>query len=277
MTEFCNSVDALAGRVADGVTLAVPPDYSGCAMAAVRGLIRRGVRGLRLLGVPQIGFQGDMLIGAGCVATLETAALTLGEYGPAPRFTAAIKTGRIQMRDSTCPAIHAGLQAAEKGIPFMPLRGILGSDVLAHRGDWKTLENPFGNDDPLVVLPAIRPDVSLFHAALADRQGNVWIGVRRELMLMAHASSESMVTVEAVTDVDLLGDERYAPGTLPGLYVTAIAEAPRGAWPVGLARRYEPDARHLREYVELAATEEGFQRYLNSFVLNSEQDADVSA
>jgi glutaconate CoA-transferase subunit A len=275
MTEFCKTVDGLAERVVDGVTLAVPPDYSGCAMAAARGLIRRKVRGLQLLGVPQIGFQGDMLIGAGCVATLETAALTLGEYGPGPRFTAAIKAGKIQMRDSTCPAIHAGLQAAEKGIPFMPLRGILGSDVLAHRGDWKTLENPFGNDDPLVVLPAIHPDVALFHAPLADRQGNVWIGVRRELMLMAHASSQTLVTVEAVSDDDLLADDRYAAGTIPGLYVSAVAEAPRGAWPVGLARRYEPDTKHLREYVELAATEEGFQRYLNAYVLA--RNVDVSA
>ena len=116
--------------------VALPPDYSGCAMEAVRALIRRGVRNLHLIGVPSVGFQGDMLIGAGCVATLETAAVTIGEYGLAPRFTAAIKAGSIRMIDGTCPAIHAGLQAAEKGIPFMPVRGIVGSDLLEQRDDW---------------------------------------------------------------------------------------------------------------------------------------------
>lgn len=277
MTEFCRSVDALTARIPDGMRLAVPPDYSGCAMGAVRSIMRRGTRGLDLLGCPQLGFQGDMLIGAGCVASLETAALTLGEYGAAPRFTDAVKCGRIRMRDSTCPAIHAGLQAAEKGIPFMPLRGILGSDVLAYRDDWKTLRNPFGEDDELVVLPAIRPDVALFHAVLADRAGNVWIGVRRELMLMAHASRRCLVTVESIDDSDLLADDRYAAGTIPSLYVSAIAEAPRGAWPVGLAGRYEADAAHLREYVALAATAQGFQQYMDQYVMPVERGADVPA
>ena len=61
----------------------------------------------------------------------------LGEAGSAARFTAAIKAGSIAIRDATCPAIHAGLQAAEKGIPFMPLRGILGSDLIGRRPDWR--------------------------------------------------------------------------------------------------------------------------------------------
>lgn len=277
MTRFLDNVDELAREVADGRMLAVPPDYSGCAMAAVRALIRRGARDLHLLGLPQVGFQGDMLIGAGCVKTLETAALTLGEFGPAPRFGAAVKSGALRMLDSTCPAIHAGLQAAEKGIPFMPLRGILESDVLAHRGDWKTLDNPFGDDDPLVVLPAIRPQATLFHAPLADRHGNVWIGVRRELMLAAHASAQTLVSVEEFTEDDLLGDERYAAGTIPALYISAIAHAPRGAWPVGLSGHYAPDAAHLAEYVALARTGAGFRRYLDEYVLQADTHAGVQA
>ena len=263
------TVDELAAQVPDGASVAVPPDYSGCAMEVVRALIRRRVRRLHLIGVPQLGFQGDMLIGAGCVATLETSALTLGEYGPAPRFSAAVKSGDVNLRDATCPVIHAGLQAAEKGIPFMPLRGILGSDLLANRRDWKVIDNPFaasGDEDPLVLLPAIRPDVALFHAPLADRQGNVWIGVRRELMLMAHAAKSAFVSVEKVTDDNLLSEDRWAAGTIPALYVTAIAEAPNGAWPIGLRGCYPPDQVHLQHYVDLAASEQGFARYVRECV-----------
>jgi glutaconate CoA-transferase subunit A len=260
------SLDDLVERIDDGASIAIAPDYSGCAMAAVRALIRRGVRDLHLISVPQAGFQADMLIGAGCVASVETAAITLGEHGFAPRFSDAVKAGRMALRDATCPAIHAGLQAAEKGIPFMPLRGILGSDLLKHRDDWKIVDNPFSKDDAIVALPAIQPDVALFHAALADRNGNVWIGVRRELMLMAHASRQTLVSVEKVSDDDLLADEAYAAGTIPALYVSAIAEAPNGAWPVGLAGRYPPDREHLAEYARLAKTEAGFQRYLDDHV-----------
>jgi glutaconate CoA-transferase, subunit A len=265
------TIDELAARIPDGARLALAPDYSGCALAVVRALIRRRAHGLQLIGVPQLGFQADLLIGAGCVASVETAAVTLGERGPAPRFTAAVKAGRITLRDSTCPVIHAGLQAAEKGVPFLPLRGILGSDLVRHRPDWRVIDNPFrdpgGADDPILLAPAIRPDVALFHAPRADPAGNVWIGVRRELMTMAHAARATLVSVEAITDEDLLADDASAAGTIPALYVTAIAESRDGAWPVGLRGAYPPDLEHLRLYAEMAASEPGFERYLERFVL----------
>src|SRR6185295_16366036 len=174
--------------IADGCVLAVPRESSGVPMAATRALIRRGVRRLHLIALPTSTLQADLMIGAGLVETLETSAVSLGEFGLAPRFTAAILAGSIRMKDATCPALHAAFQAAEKGVPFMPLRGVLGSDVLKRRPDWQVIDNPFGNGDPILLLPAIRPDVALFHAPMADRDGNVWIGRQRELVTMAHAA-----------------------------------------------------------------------------------------
>jgi glutaconate CoA-transferase subunit A len=263
---FC-SPEELLTHVPDGASVALAPDYSGCAMWAVRGLMARGVRGLHLIGVPQMGFQADMLIGAGCVETVESAAVTLGEYGPAPRFTAAVKAGSVRILDATCPALHAGLQAAEKGIPFIPLRGLIGSDILARREDWKVVNNPFDENDPVVVLPAIRPDLALLHARVADRDGNVWVGVRRELMLMAHAARRTLVTVERVQETSLLEDEGTAAGTIPGLYLSAVARVRRGAAPVGLAGCYEPDGEALREYAAMAGSEEGFASWMQRRVL----------
>ena len=259
-------IEELAARIEPGCTLAVPPDYSGVAMAATRELARRRVGRLHLLACPTSGLQADLLIGAGCVATLEAAAITLGEFGPAPRFTHAVQTGAITLKDSTCPAIHAALQASEKGVPFMPLRGIIGSDLLTHRPEWKVVDNPLTGDDPIVVLPAIAPDVALFHVALADRSGNVWIGRRRELVTIAHASRATLVTVENLYDGDLLADERMAAGTLSSLYVTALAHAPRGAWPLALAEHYPADEDHIAEYVRLAQSDDGFARYLAQHV-----------
>ena len=270
MTDFLD-LDAMAARVPDGASVAVPADYSGCAMAAVGALIRRGVRDLHLIGVPSGGVQADWLIGAGCVRSVEAAAMTLGENGLPPRFAAALKAGRIEMKDATCPVIHAGLQAAEKGVPFLPLRGILGSDLLKHRPDWRVVDNPMADHpDPILLVPAIRPDFAVFHARVADVHGNVWVGVRRELMLMAHAARQTIVTVERIEDRDLLADDAMAAGTIPGLYITAVGEAPRGAAPVGLAGAYPPDEAVLADYAKAARTDDGFRDWMARHVLRVE-------
>jgi glutaconate CoA-transferase subunit A len=261
--------DALSA-IADGCMLVVPREVSGVPMAATRALIRRGVRRLHLVALPTSSLQADMLIGAGCVETLETSAVSLGEFGPAPRFTAALTSGAIKMKDATCPALHTALQAAEKGVPFMPLRGLIGSDILKVRNDWKVIDSPFGQEsgeaDPIVLLPAIKPDVALIHAAMADRFGNIWIGRQRELATMAHASVKTIVTVEKIHDGNLLDDPVLAAGTLPGFYIDSVAIAERGAWPLGLPDTYGADADHLAEYARMAATVEGFAAYLDKYV-----------
>jgi glutaconate CoA-transferase subunit A len=266
MTAIIRSLDDAIAPIADGCMLAVPRETSGVAMAATRGLIRRGVKRLHLVALPTSSLQADLLIGAGCIRTLETSAVSLGEFGPAPRFTAAILDGAIAMRDATCPALHAQFQAAEKGVPFMPLRGLIGSDLLAHRPEWKVVDNPFGNNDPIVLLPALKPDVALFHAPMADRDGNVYIGAQRELVTMAHAAQRTIVTVEEIHEANLLRDPLLAAGTLPGFYVEAVAVAPRGAWPLPLPDRYGIDAAHMSEYARLAATVQGFAQYLDRYV-----------
>src|SRR6202051_449703 len=263
---IARSLDEALAPIADGCMLAVPRESSGVPMAATRARIRRGVKRLHLVTLPTSTLQADLLIGAGCVETLETSAVSLGEFGPAPRFTAAILAGAICMRDATCPALHAQFQAAEKGVPFMPLRGLIGSDVLAHRPDWKVLDNPFGDNDPIVLLPALKPDIVLFHAPMADRAGNVFVGTQRELIVMAQAAAPRIVTVEKLHDGDLLRDPLLAAGTLPGFYVEAIAVAPRGAWPLPLPDYYAIDAAHMSEYARLAATPEGFGAFLQRYV-----------
>jgi glutaconate CoA-transferase subunit A len=256
-------LDDLVAQVPDGALLAVPADYSGAPMAATRALIRRGVRNLRLVTVPQSTLQADLLIGAGCVAEIETAAVTLGEFGTAPCFTRAALNKTIKVIDATCPAIHAGLQAAEKDVPFLPLRGIIGSDLVRHRSDWKCVDNPMAaSGDPILLIPAIRPDIALFHAPMADREGNIWIGRRRELATIAHASKTTLVTVERLHDGSFFDHERLAAGALPAFYIQAVAIAERGAAPVGLFGEYEPDLDHLRAYAKEARTEAGFLAYL---------------
>jgi glutaconate CoA-transferase subunit A len=261
-----SDVDAAVAAIADGATLAVPMDYAGVAMEATRALIRRGVKRLHLVTLPTSSLQAELLIGAGCVATVETSAVGFGELGSAPRFTAAALSGSVRVMDATCPAIHAALRAAEMGNPFGVLRGLIGSDILRERPDWKVVDNPFAANDPIVLLPAIRPDVALFHAPRADRRGNVWVGRRRDLFTLAHASAKSIVTVEEIVEGNLLAEELTAAATIPAFYVESVAPAPQGAWPLRMGDLYPEDTRHLIDYIALAATEEGFRRYLHRYV-----------
>lgn len=262
-------IETLASEIPDGAQIVLPRDHSGTPMALVRALIRRSARDLRLISLTSAGMSADLLIGAGCVAEIETPGVSLGEFGPAPRFTNAIKNGLVKIKDSTCPAIHARLQAAEKGVPFMPLRGIIGSDLLKVRPDWKVIDNPFGDgDDPIVLLPAANPDAAILHASMADDHGNVWVGKRLELKTAAHAARESFVTVERFYEGNLIEDDRYAAGVIPALYIGRIALAERGAWPMAFWDKYGRDSDHLREYAKLARSDEGFQEYLAAHVFD---------
>ena len=114
MPVIASSVDDAVAAIPDGAMVVVPRESSGVPMEATRALIRRGVKRLHLVALPTSTMQADMLIGAGCVETLETSAVSLGEFGPAPRFTAAILGRTIAMKDATCPALRGPWRASNR-------------------------------------------------------------------------------------------------------------------------------------------------------------------
>jgi glutaconate CoA-transferase subunit A len=122
------------------------------------------------------------------------------------------------------------------------------------------IDNPFAPGDPVVALRAINPDVAIFHAPLADRHGNLWIGRNRDLMTLAHASDMVLATVEEVVDEDFLADDLRAAGTIPAFYVTALAEAPGACHPALMTGGADLDA--VRAYRAAARTEAGFAAWL---------------
>lgn len=252
--------------IGDGCLLALPKAEAGAPSAAVRALLRRGVRDLRLWCLPSGGYLADLLIGAGCVSEIECSGVSLGEFGPAPCFRRAVERGRIDIRDSTCQAMYAAAQAGEKGMPFVALRGILGSDLLRHRSDWRVIDNPFDDhEDPVVVLPAVRPDATLLHARLGDRHGNLWVGNAREAAVLAHAARTSIATYDAVFDGNLMEDDRYAAGAIASVYLSACVHVPGGAWPLAPGGG-AADSAHLAGYAAAARSDEGFARYLDALL-----------
>ncbi len=259
------SADRLAAPIGDGASLAILKGPGG-PLELVRAIIRRGVKNLHLITVPTGDIAADLLIGAGCVKSVETSGIALDEFGQAPAFNRAARSGAIHIYDSTCPALYSGLQAGQKGIPFLPIRGLVGSDVLANRHDYKVIDNPFETNDPIVAVPAIKPDFALIHVQTADRGGNLYVGDRPEVKMMASAARATLATTETITEQNLGDDPQMAAGTLSSLYVTAIAIAQNGAWPSALTGAYGIDGSHIAAYAQMARTEEGFATYLERFV-----------
>lgn len=271
-----DSVEDLIDCIQDGMTLVVPADYGGSPAEAARALVRKGVKNLRLIGGPPSGYVAELLIGAGCVSYLEMPGVILGDFGLAPRFREAVSQGKVEIRDSTCPAFHAAINAAQRGLPFMPMRGLIGSDVLRYRPEWQVISNPYAGkeaDDPIVLIPALVPDVVLFHAIYGDRYGNVWIGKSFEVMAMAQAAKMAIATFEHFFEGDLLEDKHMAPSTISHIYMSATAHVERGAWPLALGAEYPVDAEHMKRYVELARTRAGFDRYVDEVVRGKQRAA----
>jgi glutaconate CoA-transferase, subunit A len=266
----CVGIDELAARVSDGTSLSVQKgDERDVPMALAHALIRRGVRGLHLITLPTAaypasGMMVDLLIGAGCVDSVETSGISLHELGAAPRFTQAVKAGRLKVIDATCPAVYAALQAGAKGQPFAPLRGLIGSDLLRHRSDYRVIDNPFAPGDAIVVVPAINADVAMFHAESADAEGNVWIGRDRDRLLAAHAADTVLVTVDRIVPGSFFDDEALAAGTIPAGCITALAVIPGAGLPLAADGRL--DLAEVRRYQRAAMDDAGFGDYLRTRV-----------
>lgn len=263
-------VDELSTRVPDGASLSVQKgDERDVPMALAHALIRRGVRGLHVITLPTAaypasGMMVDLLIGAGCVASVETSGISLHELGAAPRFTQAVKAGRLKVLDATCPAVYAGLQAGAKGQPFAPLRGLIGSDLLRHRSDYRVIDNPYAPGDAIVVVPAINADVAIFHAEQADAEGNVWIGRDRDRLLAAHAANRVLITVDRVVAGCFFDDELVAAGVIPASCIDALAIVPGAGLPLTADGRL--DLAQVRRYQRAAQDDAAFDAYLRTAV-----------
>lgn len=261
------TVDELVAGFEGGM-LALPKDESGVPMAAVRALIRRRPRPFHLLCVPACGLHADLLIGAGLVHTVECGGVVVGELGAGARSRRGSRR-RPAVEGFHLPRHPCGPAGGGEGAPFASLRGIIGSDLLRVRPEWRVIDNPFADGgDPVLLVPALNPDCFLFHARWGDRHGNVWTGGRRDLAYTAHASRKTFVTVEHIWDGNLLTDPVMSAGTLSEVYVSGLAHVPGGTWPMTLQHEREEDTPHIVRYMDAARTDEGFQAYLDEFVAN---------
>lgn len=258
------SLEEAAAHVRDGDVVALGGALSYREpMALVRELIRQGRRNLHLVGSAH-GVDVDLLVGGGAVGIVEESYVGYEQdFGLAPAYRRAAESGQLSIRETCCYTLLQQLRAAEYGIPFMPVRGVVGTGILGLHPEYAEIRSPF-TDERLVAVPALAPDVALIHAPLADRRGNVHL--ERPFVLderFTFASRKVVVTVERIAQESEVAD---AGIVLPYFAVTALAIASFGAHPTSCYPLYTYDRAALAEWVEAAASEEGVVGYLDRYV-----------
>jgi glutaconate CoA-transferase subunit A len=158
------------------------------------------------------------------------------------------------------------------GVPYVPIIGLVGTDILKRRDDMVIAVDPFDGKTRCVVAKALRPDVAVFHAQKADRQGNVSCGYEVEAVILAEASKHVIVTAETI--VDRLSEKEATGAFIPGIHVDTIAHAPFGAHPGGCAGLYGPDKIHMAQYVAASQDDASFAEYLRACVLGVKDHED---
>jgi len=257
-------------------------------MAAVYELIRQKKRDLHLYAHSN-GQGVDELVGAGVLSKLEIAYGGSGRFAPTCiRFKKAVQEGTIAVEDYSNFQMTLRFLAGALGVPFLPTRSGMGSDIMARWGfsletrssdpklpDKKSvvMDNPFGNwaeTTKVVLVPAIRPDVTIIHAQKAAIDGTVRIsGLTFADVEQAKAAEHVIVTCEEVTGPDDLRDNADL-NTLPPFCVDAVCHVPFGAYPTACYGYYDYDPKYLKAYAGFAREEDAFGGYMETYIFGAE-------
>jgi len=143
----------------------------------------------------------------------------------------------------------AGLRAASYGIPFQPVAGVHGSELI-RVNNWQLMRDPYGSGQEVYVIPAIRPDVAVIHAAEVDEDGNARVyGSPFWDHPLTRAAGRVLVTAEKLVATDRLREQPELT-LVPGFMVEAVAIVPDGAWPGSMHPYYEIDYPAVERYME---------------------------
>ena len=240
-------------------------------IALTHEVVRQGKRDLTLVGC-SLNLPMDLMVGAGLVKRTESGSGNMEQFGLAYRWREAVEQGTIDVVDYTHLSMALRFLAGSLGLPFMPSRSLLGSDILERQRDEKldafhVMNNPYGEGGPVVLLPAVTPDVSLLHVQKADEMGNVVVeGITTHEPEMAKASSAVIVTCEELISTE---EVRRNPTmtTIPYIYVNAVVVQPWGAYPTSCYGYYEDDPEHSWAY-QAAARPGGdaYAEYMERYV-----------
>lgn len=237
-------------------------------MAFAYELVRQKKRGLTIYTCGS-EMDIDILSGARVVSRYELAFYAIEGIGLVPNIQRRVREGAIEIEDYSNLAMVLRFFGGALGVPFMPLKSMLATDMLAKKRfrDKKAevINCPF-TGEKVVLVPSVRPDFSIVHASRVDREGNVQIdGITGEDVEGARAGKKVIVTAEEIVDTEFIRSQPDQT-VIPNIYVTHVVECPWGSHPMMVYNYYDYDMEHVRMYYEQCKTEEGWQRYCEDYI-----------
>ena len=236
-------------------------------------LIRQGTGDLTLVG-PISDVLFDQLIGAGLVSRVRAAWVGNVSAGTGYNFRRAAESGDLEVENHSNFSIALALSAGAQGVPYLPTRSLLGSDVFAESDLFREAQNPFagdgdegeGDDDRLALVPAIEPDWAVVHVQRASPHGDAhfWgnTGVTHEAV---GAADRVILTAEEVVPVDVIRSDPSRT-SITRENVAAVVECPLGAHPSPLAGRYNRDHDHFLDYHRATKEPGGFEQWADEWI-----------
>lgn len=258
--------------LAEAISRIDPGDSIACGLAlehaipfaAGHELIRQGTDDLTLIG-PISDILFDQLIGAGLVSGVRAAWVGNVSAGSAYNFRRAVESGELTLENHSNFSIALGLKAAALGVPYLPTRSLLGSDIFKEGDAFREATDPFSGDR-LALVPAIQPDWTIVHVQRASPYGDAhfWgnTGVSIEGV---DASREVIITTEEVVDPSVIKSDPSRVDIMRDA-VTTVAECERGAHPSPLAGRYIRDHDHYLDYHRRTREDTGFEAWADEWV-----------
>lgn len=278
-----SAAEAVARYVGQGAVLGMGGQNIGrCPMALTHEIIRQRIANLTVVGC-NLSISMDQLVGAGLVRRCECGTGNLERFGTTFCWRRGIEAGTLEIEDYSHLAMVSRFLAGEMGIPFMPTRSLLGSDLLEQRsgaapsaetakepGSPKVFvtENPWNPSERVVLVRALQPDVSIVHVQRADPIGNVIIeGFATHEPEMLRASHHVIVSCEELIPTDEIR-AHPARTTVPFMHIDAVVVQPYGAYPTSVYGYYDYDADRITAYQDAAragspAIDEYLQRHVH--------------
>lgn len=262
------TLEEAASFVRDGDSVGIGGStMSRTPMAMIWALIRAGRKNLSCSRCITSS-DGDLLFGSGASDHIVTSWFSQGIlWGISKVMRHYTETGQARYEEWSHMAVGMRFRAGAMGVPFMPVRSMLGSDVLKQRPEAKEIDCPF-TGEKLLLVPALNPDVALIHVQRCDAYGNAQIdGLQFMDIDLAMAANKVILTTERIVSNDQI---RRAPDQtkIPFFCVDAVVEVPFGCAPHECYGVYEPMMRHMEDYVARVNKDPvgGMKEYLDRFV-----------
>ena len=266
MSKLLSMRDAISNFVPDGASVALGLQMEQMIpFAAGHEIIRQKKRGLTLIG-PISDILFDQLIAAGCAEQVIAAWVGNVMMGSAYNFRRAVEQSELKIFNMTNFTIALALQAGAMGLPFLPTRTALGSDVPKGNHFFYQIFSPFSPKEPLWAVRALNPDVTIVHVQRADREGNAHCWGNFGVMLEGiRAAKRVIVVAEEIVEPEVIASDPNRT-VIPGFMVSAVVHCPYGAHPSPVQGYHNRDNAFFRQYHQQTKTKADSDAWLERWV-----------